>query len=105
MDKGAMNTFLVDPGEACDLVLVMEVRSGIENTLAQLPLSVIVDAEPLATIMVKGNEQGWQTIKIALPAAAEKAFYLRIFAAQAGLSIRHAQICTAQSAGQASDAE
>ncbi len=90
--KGEMNLFEIETDEKGAYRLEMEVRSELDNSLAQIPMAIAVGSHVIETVSLSGGQKEWRTVVIDLPPVRSAVFYLRIFFALGGMGIRSCRL-------------
>ena len=95
--KGSMNIIEVQIKERGTYLLEAEVRSELDNALAQIPMSVSIGSHAIETVSLSGAENEWKKISVELPSVMSFTFYLKIFYALGGMGIRNIRLSLLQS--------
>ncbi len=95
--KGSMNIIEVQIKERGTYLLEAEVRSELDNALAQIPMSVSIGSHAIETISLSGAETEWKKISVELPSVMSFTFYLKIFFALGGMGIRSVRLSLLES--------
>ncbi len=95
LDKGANTRFTMAIKEGGRYRLELVVRSTDDNDVSQMSLSVFKGRDLVQTVTLKGADRDWQTVEMDLIDMGT--FYLRFYAAQAGLEIRSCRMKRLQS--------
>ena len=95
--KGSMNIIEVQIKERGTYLLEAEVRSELDNALAQIPMSVSIGSHAIETVSLSGAETEWKKISVELPSVMSFTFYLKIFFALGGMGIRSFRLSLLQS--------
>ena len=90
--KGSMNVIEVEIGERGTYLLEMEVRSEIDNELAQIPMAVSIGSQSIETISLNGAQKEWKKISVSLPSVMSFTFCLKLFFALGGMGIRNCRL-------------
>ena len=90
--KGFMNIIEVQAQERGTYLLEAEVRSEVDNALAQIPMSVSIGSHVIETVSLPGSQTDWKKISVELPAVMSYTFYLKIFFALGGMGIRSVRL-------------
>ena len=90
--KGSMNIIEVQIKERGTYLLEAEVRSELDNALAQIPMSVSIGSHAIETVSLSGAENEWKKIAVELPSVMSFTFYLKIFYALGGMGIRNIRL-------------
>ena len=95
--KGSMNIIEVQISERGTYLLEAEVRSELDNALAQIPMSVSIGSHAIETVSLSGAENEWKKISIELPSVMSFTFYLKVFFALGGMGIRSVRLSLLES--------
>ena len=95
--KGSMNIIEVQIKERGTYLLEAEVRSELDNALAQIPMSVSIGSHAIETVSLSGAETEWKKISVELPSVMSFTFYLKIFFALGGMGIRSVRLSLLES--------
>ena len=96
-DMGSMNIIEVQIDERGTYLLEAEVRSELDNELAQIPMAVSIGSHAIETVSLSGAQKEWKKVSIALPSVMSFTFYLKIFFAQGGMGIRSCRLSLLES--------
>ena len=96
-ERGAMNTIEAQIDERGTYLIEMEVRSELDNDLAQIPMAISIGSHAIETISIPGSQKDWKKISIVLPSVMSFTFYLKIFFAQGGMGIRSCKLSLLES--------
>ncbi len=96
-NKGTMNTIEAQVEERGTYLLEMEVRSELDNDLAQIAMSVLMGTNTVDTVSIQGSQKEWKKIAIELPSVMSFTFYLKLFFAQGGMGIRNCKLSLLES--------
>ena len=91
-EKGTMNTIEVQADERGRYLLEMELRSGVDNDLAQIPMAIHIGSHYIDTISIQGSQKEWKKIAVELPLVRSRTFYLKFFFALGGMEIRSCRL-------------
>ena len=92
VEKGIMNTIEVQAGERGRYLLEMELRSGVDNDLAQIPMAIHIGSHYIDTVSIQGSQKEWKKIAVELPSMRSYTFYLKFFFALGGMEIRRCRV-------------
>ena len=95
LDKGANTRFTMAIKEGGRYRLDLTLRSTDDNDVSQMSLSVFKGRDLVQTVTLKGADRAWQTVSMDLIDMGT--FYLRFYAAQAGLEVRSCTLKREQS--------
>ncbi len=96
-EKGSMNVIEVEIEKRGTYMLEMEIRSGIDNELAQIPMAILIGSHQIETVSITGAEKEWRKISVPLPSAMSFTFYLKLFFALGGMCIRNCRLSLLES--------
>lgn len=96
-EKGKSTLFQVTLQERGVYILEITMRSRDENDLAQIPLSVFIDAKLKKTLTLAGKDRDWMTESVEMGSILNNTFYLKLYLAQSGMEIQECRIKMVQS--------
>jgi beta-glucosidase len=96
-EKGKRTLFQITLQERGVYILELTMRSRDENDLAQIPLSVFVDAKLKKTLTLAGKDRDWITESVEMGPILNNTFYLKLYLAQSGMEIQECRIKMVQS--------
>ena len=96
-EKGSMNVIEVEIEKRGTYLLEMEIRSALENDLAQIPMAVSIGSHSIETVSLNGAQREWKKVAVHLPSAMSFTFYLKLFFALGGMEIRSCRLSLLES--------
>ena len=96
-ERGAMTIMEVQIEERGTYLLEAEVRSELDNDLAQIPMGISIGSHAIETVSLSGAQKEWKKISVPLPSVMSFTFYLKLFFALGGMGIRRVRLSLLES--------
>ena len=96
-ERGATNIIEAQVEQRGTYLLELEARSELDNSLAQIPMTVSIGSHMIGTVSLNGAQTEWTPLSIQLPAVMSFTFYLKLFFAQGGMGIRGLRLSLSES--------